>query len=88
MRYRRFDSRSLLKQVHCLANPVRFVKDVAKVNLRHPAFRITGNGGPIKRFDVGVHPALLPGEHEQHTREDQHDSRLQQRLPGFQSRGQ
>ena len=36
---------------------------------------------PIKRFGVGIHPALLPGQEEQYTGKQQGDSGLQPSLP-------
>src|SRR6516225_7120098 len=67
------DFRSLLKQVHRFWNPVSLVQDVAKVNLCHPATGITRNSCPVQCLDLGVHPALLPGQDEQYSAEHEGD---------------
>src|SRR5207247_10059934 len=64
------------------------IEDVARVNTRDRASGITRDMSPIKRLDVSIHTALLPGYDEQGAGHYQVDSRLQPRLPSFQSRVQ
>src|SRR5438552_5261899 len=88
MCYSRLDSHRLVKQLHCFRNPVGLIQNVTEVNLRHPASGIARDSCPIKRFDVGVHPALMRRKNEQCSAEEQSERGLQPGSPTFQSSGQ